>query len=670
MIATLQRFLFARAALWAVAIAAPVLIAVGFAYYFLHSPRVTLLLSEGGAAWIRLAGPIDLKDEAVGMTYATFRTNFQLPPGFNGGELRVCALRRVAVSIDGHRIFDTGPHVTNWKAVYSVPLPPTLSIGSHLLRLSVANLSGPPLVLAYCPQLQIRTGQQWQASGDGKQWGGAALASDWTDPPLAYQFGPAALDVLSMLPLLIGLFLIGCFASKALDRARDLSPSDPNWPGRVRWALILALLVLGINNLSKVPSYIGYDATDHLDYILYVSKYWRIPLPKEGFQMFQAPIYYFLSALLYRLFIWITASPESAAQLIRVVPMLCAAAMVEICYRAARSTLPNRADLQIIAVVVGGLLPANLYMAPALSNEPLAACLGGAVVCFALAFLAQPQLTDSWKPVVCCGILLGVAILTKVSALLWILPVCGVVALSVQRRRAPFIRSILAVMLLLASVLTVSGWYFLSNWIRAGTPLYSSGGTIWQQYPGYRTPSQLFEFGHVLTRPVYSCFQSVWDSIYATLWADGCLSGIIDFEHRPPFNFRLMSCGLWLGLVPTLAIFGALVRAVLIAAGSRNAEPASTLAETSEVHQCVAPAVVWFAILSVGIFLAAIFYVYLTLPVYSCAKASYMLGAAPCIAVLAAVGFDEISRYPTLRRLSIGLFFCWAVVSYLTYFVT
>ena len=62
-------------------------------------------------------------------------------------------------------------------------------------------------------------------------------------------------------------------------------------------------------------------------------------------------------------------------------------------------------------------------------------------------------------------------------------------------------------------------------------------------------------------------------------------------------------------------------------------------------------------------------HLYVTLPVYGCGKASYFLGLTPCLAVLAAAGFDRLPAHHAPRTVVTALIIIWAVNSYLTFFV-
>src|SRR5439155_4815529 len=109
--------------------------------------------------------------------------------------------------------------------------------------------------------------------------------------------------------------------------------------------------------------------------------------------------------------------------------------------------------------------------------------------------------------------------------------------------------------------------------------------------------SQVFlTFGHCLVDPVYAGLAGVWDSLYSTLWADGMLSGSVLWDTRPPWNYTLMSACAILSIPPTIALCVGLIRAAW--------------------DKCLR-----FAAIFLGVFLLTLLHLYLTLPVYTTAKA-------------------------------------------------
>lgn len=61
--------------------------------------------------------------------------------------------------------------------------------------------------------------------------------------------------------------------------------------------IITASFALGIHNATLYNPSHGFDGSDHLFYIKYVNKYWKIPPPRLAPETHQSPLYYFLGAL-------------------------------------------------------------------------------------------------------------------------------------------------------------------------------------------------------------------------------------------------------------------------------------------------------------------------------------------------------------------------------------
>ncbi len=77
----------------------------------------------------------------------------------------------------------------------------------------------------------------------------------------------------------------------------------------------------------------------------------------------------------------------------------------------------------------------------------------------------------------------------------------------------------------------------------------------------------------------------------------------------------------------------------------------------------------FFAVMCVSIYVAALLYMYVTVPVWSTAKATYTLGLIPCYAILCVTGLEVLSKYNLLRATINGCLACWAVSAYCSYFV-
>ena len=603
-------------------------------------PGVVLLLPVSGAEWVRVDRPFGLSmrmDTVAAAADFEATGTAERPPV--DAELSVTALRQVTATVDDVPLAEVGPPPASWKAARRFRLPTGLAAGPHRLRLSVTDRDGPPLVRAVCPDLGLLTGHgPWRARSDNGPWAAAVPAARPWRPALSDEFGPSWLALARASPLVIMPF--GIASVLALRQ-----PSGGfDWGRRARWAVLAAWVVMGASEIGRLPLEVGYDAFDHYRFGRYVVDHnGRLPPPDAGLQFFQAPLYYWLPAALWKGLAACGVAATRLPYLIRLVPLGCGAGLAELSYRAARHAFPGRPGLHAVGVVVGGLVPVNLYMGLSVSNEPLAGLLGGGVAVVGIRLLSRPA--DPHRPrwLVGAGAMLGLAILAKVSMALWAVPLAVAVVVSRSRTpgRSPW-RGVLAVW---ATAAAVCGPYLTRTWRVTGRPVIAHGtlgGHPWWQDPGFRTPRQLLTFGPGLTRVVYGGVDSVWDSLYSTVWANGFLTGMVDTEHQLPWHLDAMAAGLWLAIVPM----------ALLAIGAVAGRPRGGRA---------------FPAAAIAVFVAAVLWVYLTLPIYSCGKGSYLLSTLPCAAVLAAAGADRLVVGRRSRAVLIGLLAAWAVPSYLTY---
>ncbi|HXT01393.1 MAG TPA: glycosyltransferase family 39 protein, partial [Elusimicrobiota bacterium] len=492
--------------------------------------------------------------------------------------------------------------------------------------------------------LPIASGETWEVRAASGAWEAArGLDRPW-DLPVARAFPSSGAALADVLPVLLPLFAL-VFAA-AFGRRRERLERFSLSPSALRWILLELWFILGLNDLRRLPVFVGFDAIAHLRYLQTIALQHRLPPPNEGWQTFQAPLYYLLSAPLWNL-LSALAGFRLARYWIRLLPIASGALQIEAAYRCARTVFPARADLQRLVLLVAALMPMNVYLSQAAGNEPLAGGLCAMAVALALAFRPGPR---ELRDLAVLGAVIGAALLAKASAFVLVPPAAALLAWRLRRRGLAGAAKGLGIAA--AAAAAVCGWYYAGNILRYGTPIANmfAASSSWWQEPGYRTAAQLTRFGTALTRPVYAGVNGLWDSLYSTLWMDGYLSGVADPRIAPPWNYSFMFASGLLALVPTLAIAAGLAR---LRARPRDEKEEALL----------------FAGAVVALYAAAIVYVYLLLPVYSAGKASYMLGATPCLAMLAASGFDALNRNRAARAALYAALACWAVSVYAAYFV-
>lgn len=645
----------------AMAIIFVILFGVFIVQKIITSPDIPFLFSEKGAEWIRFREPIKLKAQAPQTLVNIFRTRFHVIEVPNKTVLTFRSMKCATVSLDNKIIYKYNPKkcLKMWKNTFQIDLGPSLNQGSHELRIEVINQNGYPALIAYSKSLKLFSGEHWEGSCDGKTWTQALSASRMKLSSLSRKFQRTDRAFFSklyiFLPVFIMVFSCSLLCLQQKDRYSWLKYITPT-AGGIRWILIGSWVILAINNIGKIPVYIGMDISEHLKYILYVAENWRIPLPSEGWQMFEAPFFYIISAVIYNFFLN-SFSLGTIIQGLRIVPLICGAGQIEICYRALRYVYPKRQDLQVIGTVIGGLIPINLYMSQTIGTEPMAGFFSGVVVVLALRLLYSSSM-ESRDAFLLIGFFLGLSILTKVTAILLIPPLVFLMTYTFftkdisSERLAPIIFK--RTIIVFGTAFIVSGWYYINNWIEMGQFFIAgwdpSRNINWWQHPGYRTLGQFLTFGKSLFYPIYSSVLGIWDSLYSTLWMDGFLSGMDRYSHRPPWNYGFLLSSAWLSILPSaLILFGILT--VL-------RKPAWVFWQG-----------LFFAAFCTIVYVSAICYLFLTIPIYSVGKASYTLGIIPCYAVLSAGGFEMLTRRKLARAIINGIIACWAVGVYAAYFV-
>ncbi len=627
----------------AVAVLAVVL-SFGWAW---RSPDFVFLHPEGGAEWIRADTATVLQWRPAARTGTQFESSLGVETLPETAILTVRATRRALVSVNGEQVLDTGEDTSKWKRRARCDVAPYLVRGENVVAASVLNQDGPPCLLAYCHAIGLRTGADWQAESQGN-WRSARLAAPPPLPEMALRFGTSTHALVRAGVLLLPAFLLVAFLSMHSDWQLGRFRRGPQYPASiVRWILLAAWLVLCANNISKLPLHVGAGAMAHTDSIRAVTHSWRIPVYPGNGAPFDLPIlYYFLSAPVYLLATKLLAA-GAADYAIRLVPMLCGAAQIEVCYRALRRIFPERNDLQIAGTLFAAVLPLNLYLSQVAGNIPLCAALSGLSVLWLISVLARESAVPGTLSSTGIGLCLAFAVSSHWSALP-LVPVAAVLLWHRNRKanlldwRGPA----KPVAAMLAVPLAVLALQYLLFRMLGET---SAAGAGWCD-PGYRTPGQLFWFGTALHLPLSAGMRGIWDGLYATFWLDGSLSGATDFNYAPPWHYGPMLSCAWLALIPSFVLLLGVVVAL-----SRAKKPAA-----SPLLLCALLPLLYAAVL---------FCRFCMVPAHTNTDAAPLAGLLPACAALFAAGLSLLPPQGIIRAVFLGALGSWAVASYLSFFV-
>ena len=222
---------------------------------------------------------------------------------------------------------------------------------------------------------------------------------------------------------------------------------------------------------------IGPDEKEHFLYVLSLADRGELPTPDpprrrspEAYVSYQAqhpPLFYALAALVHK--VVAPLGPEAVWYVLRGLCALCGALVVLLAARAALVAFPNRPVVVLGAAPFVAFLPMFGHMTGNLSNEPLAMVFG------AWAWLQMARIARSDGPLTAqqaglLGLTLGLAVLTRLTALLW-LPAALLVLVYRSRRdehRTGLSAPLVAFALTLA---LVAGPWFVRNLLVFGTPI-------------------------------------------------------------------------------------------------------------------------------------------------------------------------------------------------------
>ena len=207
-------------------------------------------------------------------------------------------MRRAEVKINGTPIHFR-PN-SNWKKIVTADVAEQLHAGTNVIEARVFNYNGPPaLWLTFTTdQLSLRSDESWEASFAGSSWRHAALAAAAKTPGPGNSIagGEGALDAAKRVwPFWIALILIVSVATYIW--IVSFKDSTARWLEKTLVLVVAGLwLLLFWNNARLLPFHAGFDSKEHLNYISYIQQHRALPLPNEGWEMYQPPLYYLIAA--------------------------------------------------------------------------------------------------------------------------------------------------------------------------------------------------------------------------------------------------------------------------------------------------------------------------------------------------------------------------------------
>ena len=514
----------------------------GFWWLCTCNRGIAFLPARPGAEWIVYPKPPEALERNAVPISAVFRYTFRLNAPPRSATLAVRAFKGAAIVINVQNLGQLELAGENWKSPSTANVTGLLRAGTNDITAYVTNAIGPPALW-----LRLQTGQQslgtdehWLVSLAGAAWQPAHRA---TQAPairpgnLLYGSERTMDPVKRVWPVMAVLCALSVFMVWGVNgwlrqRGRQMATSTADPSAKLIYGLFIivaiARIALFINNLPLLPRYMGFDESGHEEYVRFIQEKGTLPSAKDGWEMYQPPLYYAISASLLNA-VGLSVDENDGLSALRSVNCIVGLVHCWLALLCFRLLFPENPAAQAVGLLIATFLPPHLYLSQYVTNEPLAGLF--ATIAFYLCLRALRAEKENIYLYLGIGAAMGLAMLTKVSFLLAapLFPAALGLRLMAGKNHPPrdWLRSL---GLIVFACLVVCGLVLRLIWAQFGKPIVGELGIklpIGLVARSRFTNERLyFSFGHSLISPLFSESHSFADGFYSTLWGDGLISGV------------------------------------------------------------------------------------------------------------------------------------------------
>jgi len=243
-----------------------------------------------------------------------------------------------------------------------------------------------------------------------------------------------------------------------------------SWLGRhkLECAILLFGVLLRVSMITNYGHNWNYDSNEHWDVVEWVVKHHTVPNTESAFESFHPPLWYMIAAGLISLG-W--TRPE-----VVYFSVGCGVLRLLVIWVGLELWLPGKRWARVTALALAAVLSVSVHLDGMIYNEPLS-CLLHAILLAIFPLALKPERAGRLPLVIMLGLLMGFALLTKVSALVTLgalLAGAGLQLLLTQRKLRERVSTVLSFSLLLGITLTVCGWYYMQNIHQYNRPFLTS----------------------------------------------------------------------------------------------------------------------------------------------------------------------------------------------------
>jgi len=439
------------------------------------------------------------------------------------------------------------------------------------------------------------------------------------------------------------------------------------WPTYLCIVAFACGMAVRFHNALHAPLMRGYDAFAHFGYIWFLAEEGRVPPATAGWEFFQPPAYY-----AFMLAFWNGLPDVDALLRLRLgTAVLAVATVLPACLvlRICRRSFPDAPGVALLAAGLVLFLPVHLYSAAFLGNESLCA-----VLCsLALGALLWTLERETVARCIVLGITLGLAMLTKFTAVVVVAAAMGTLALRALRS-GDWRGGLGRLAVVGVAMLLVCGWFYGRNLRDYGNPFQLSREQLFlshiedSQLQGRRGFLEYVLFDPVIlyrpqwprglsldnARPPDSPYSAMRESVptglYANTWFDGFGGFVLPRITDSELSRRAGQLLLTLGMVPTLLMLAGFVAGI------------TRLRREGWNDTVVVMLLATLAMAGVVVLGTR------SVPTHAAVKATYLMPISVAFAFWFALGFDLLRRlHPALGRIAASVCVLLAVVSGLVF---
>jgi len=240
------------------------------------------------------------------------------------------------------------------------------------------------------------------------------------------------------------------------------------WSRKTELTILLLGVLLRMTMAWNYDVRWGYDANEHWDVVSWIAIHKRVPYPEFTFEAFHPPLYYSLAA-------WLTTLGVTRANMAGVsIVMSCLE--LAVIWMGVELYMDHSRLARVAALALAAVVSALIHLGGMVYPEALNCLLNAAVMLFVpLAFRRADS--DRWPLTLLIGLLLGAAMLTKISTIAVVVAIALGVAIelfSSGRSLRTRLLNLVPWTGALVVCLAVCGWYYGRNVREYGRPFLTS----------------------------------------------------------------------------------------------------------------------------------------------------------------------------------------------------